>query len=432
MIVNDYVGGGGVKAIGDIIQAIVANGESVNAGEFVGLLNSINAGAQIFDVPGLPNPAMAASVAQLNDTTVIITSQMNGGMLGCAVVLKIIDGVFSLGTPVVIETTKNFDEIKVARINQTTAIVISNKNNMYSEKGRIKALSVSGTSITVGSFTEFGAGNSLTDVCYLSENKACILYRDSFLAVVTLTGATTLSIGNDLILTGGNLYRGRITALTPTDVVVSASNWETNHDDQAKIRVWKCTVTGTNVSQNTYSDITTLYGAQSKSIVPIGGQRVAVYAASSGPECDLRLFVCDVTNSSVSVLQQRVIASPTKYYPGAELAIYSSRRLFVGAYTDENNALYVQSYELSAVGIFPNIPVVVGSTADYPYAVGFIALSETKYVLIYPMTASPYLRLLSIDLSKTAGVWNSNNYVTVGMAKNKGDFGSQINVYVPK
>lgn len=217
-------GQSGSKINGIIEEYIVQAGENISAGDFVEFV-SANLTASVKTT--IESSGSSVKLVLLSSTKVLaITRDYYAPGYTCAQVLTISETTITLGTKttIVSEAISYFEAIALS---ETKVLLAYNRSSANSYSGALVILTISGTSILVGSLVIFKTAQpnnkSLTK---LSETSALITYNDSAnnnygtARVLTISG-TTIALGTEYIFSSVGTGNTSITALSATKVLVN-------------------------------------------------------------------------------------------------------------------------------------------------------------------------------------------------------------------
>ncbi len=220
MGIIDGLTGGGMDINGAINEYVVNAGANVNAGDFVefiqGIVNqgTFNSGRTIY-----------ISAVALSDIQVLVAYGDGGNSnYGTAVVLTVSGTTISVGTEKVFNRG-NTSNISAVALNNSQVLIAYRDSN--SSSGTAVVLTLSGTTISVGTETVFNRGIiSYTSAVALNNNQVLVAYTDnenssSGTAVVLTLSGTTISVGNKIVFNNGSTLYTSTIALSDSQALVA-------------------------------------------------------------------------------------------------------------------------------------------------------------------------------------------------------------------
>ena len=166
------------------------------------------------------------SAVALNNSKVLVAYTDNGNLFyGTAVVLTISGTKISVGTETVFNSGTTSDVSAVALSNSQVLVAYTDNGN--SSYGTAVVLTISGTTISVGTETVFNNRYTYNmSAAALSDNQVLVAYRDNSnsnygTAVVLTISGTTISVGNKTVFNNGSTNDISAVALSDSQVLVA-------------------------------------------------------------------------------------------------------------------------------------------------------------------------------------------------------------------
>jgi len=143
--------------------------------------NSISFGtAAVFESASVITEQGGIAHDVTNNKIVIVYRDVGNSNYGTAVVGTVSGTTISFGTPVVFSSSNQTLEMRISYSTTASKFLIAYRDNGDSNKGKAVVATVSGTSISFGSVTQFEAGatTNVGNVYVPTEDKFFIAYRD--------------------------------------------------------------------------------------------------------------------------------------------------------------------------------------------------------------------------------------------------------------
>jgi len=341
---------------------------------------------------------------------IVVYTQSSDTYLGHAVVASVSGTTVSLGTPVSFGAG-TVDYLSVATIDTDKAIVCY-RDGSVGTPGMANVLSVSGTTITVGTQKQFEAGSSTNiSVCPIGTNKALVAYRDvgnsnyGTACAMSVSG-TTISTGTAVVFASTSCS-DIATCKLNTDKALVVYSGTNSYANACAMTVSTLTITaGTPLI---YKSALTEY----KSIVQVATDKALVCYALDGSGDAGTSIVLSVSSTTVSAGTETTFTSNGVSYTALDIYDITNGK-FMATYTDTTNSYYATSCVIvvSGTNIYPEYPIVFNTENSSKHT---IAQIETNKMLFGFGESSPqwgsltvYSQLLATGYAFTAQ-FNSNS-----------------------
>ena len=228
-------GGGGAKINGIVESYLVAAGENISAGDFVSFVNE-EASEIVKNKVQSPSAGTASvfesastyyiSATVLSQTNVLVAYQDSGNSsYGTAVVLTISGTTITVGTPIVFDTV--FTTSVSAAVLSQTSVAVAYRKGDGTNYGKAVVLTISGTTITAGTPVAFSSANAqYISALALSQTKVLVAYNDvgnsnyGTAVILTISG-TTITVGTAVVFESASSQYISAVVLSATGVLVA-------------------------------------------------------------------------------------------------------------------------------------------------------------------------------------------------------------------
>ncbi len=423
-------GGGGAKINGIVESYLVAAGETISAGDFVSFINEDadeivknkvqrpSAGSAVVFESGSTS-YISATVLSATSVLVAYRDNSNSGY-GTAVVLTISGATITSGTPVVFESAAIVYCSAVAL--SSTSVLVSYQDGGNSGYGTAVVLTISGTTITVGTPVVFeSASTTYISAVLLSATSVLVAYRDNGnsnygTAIILTISGTTITAGTPVVFESASTQYISATVLSATSVLIAYSDNGNSYYDTAVV----LTISGTTITAGT----------------PVVFESAISYNISATKLSSTSVLIAyrDVNNSYYGTAiiltisgTTITVGTPVVFESASTLnisAVLLSAISVLVAYSDVGNSSYGTAIILTISGttITVGTPVVFESagTSDISAAV----LSSTSVLVAYQdVGSSSQGTSVILTISQMLSI--------VGVAKEAGTGGDTIDVYTP-
>lgn len=221
---------------GVIEQYVVYAGKTVSAGDFVEFVSVSD------DNAFFTGQLRQMSVHKLDDNRVLVAYEdKNNSYYGTAVVLTISDGIISVGTPTVFQSSFT-ERLSLCLLNENKAVIVYkySSGTVGSAKIRARVLTIEGTTITAGTIATVESGQYYSHyyaTAALSESKVLVLFSNGYatnseanynregMGVVLTIDGTTITVGESMIFEADSSNDYSVIAINETTALV---NYQTN------------------------------------------------------------------------------------------------------------------------------------------------------------------------------------------------------------
>tara|TARA_R100000030_G_scaffold20502_2_gene14785 strand:- start:6106 stop:7560 length:1455 start_codon:yes stop_codon:yes gene_type:complete len=248
-----------------VASGAITNGKAVGVNSdgtvstIANVATSASAGTQVvFESAQVP----AASVVfdSSNNKVVVAYRDAGDSNKGKAIVGTVSGSTISFGTAVEFESG-NTPYIRAVFDSSSNKVIIAYVDSGDSSKGKAIVGTVSGTSISFGSATDFESGSvgDTPGICFDStNNKVVIFYRDGNnsnygTAIVGTVSDTSISFGTAAVFNSGNTRRVKSTFDTTNGKTVTVFR---DYGDSSKGKAIVGTVSGTDISFGSEVEVT--------------------------------------------------------------------------------------------------------------------------------------------------------------------------------
>jgi len=377
--------GGGGNIVDFVASGTLPNGKPVvlKSNGTIEVVASTGAGSVI--AAGTPAVFESASSEHFSVTTLTSTKSLvvyrdNGSAgYGTACILDVSGSSITAGTPVTFESASVY-YISVIRLTDTKALV-AYQDRGDSNKGTSCILTVSGTSISVGSKTIFEAGAThYVSATMLTATKAMVVYRDAgnsgygTSCILTVSG-TSITAVTPVIFESVSIYYCKVTALSATKAIVAYYG-----TGSQPITAVVLDVSGTSITAGTPAAFTPTSGVGTIAITTLSTTKALVVYQDNGNSGYGSSRVITVSGSSIS-------AGSTTIFESASTSSIAVTKLTdtkgLVTYRDEPNSSNGTSciLDVSGTSITAGTPVVFEAATTLGTSV--TALTPTKALVTY-------------------------------------------------
>jgi hypothetical protein len=249
-------GGAAGLAIDELIESyVVAAGETISAGTFVEFVSALTGSPTQINT-GTNTTWIRSALISTNKAIVVYNNPANSNF-GTANVISISGSTITVGTSFVFESA-NTTHTDVVGINTDKAIVVY-QDQPNSNYGTSVVLSVSGTTITAGSVAVFKTANSQYNrVVKLATDKAMVVYRDGSngygRAKVLSVSGTTISQGSEFTFESADSYYYSLAEIGTDKAIVFYNDYGNSQYATARV----LSASGTSISGGTHLVVDTI------------------------------------------------------------------------------------------------------------------------------------------------------------------------------
>ena len=276
-----------------------------------------------------------ASICRLSDTKYLVAYVYASSSSGRAVICDVSGTTVTVGTPLVVVTGTDINDVKAVTLTSTTVAYFYSVPG--DSIGKSLILSVSGSTITANTgYTFENAYTEWFDVCALSSTVLLLTYKKTTLTyygkVCTISG-TTMSFGSIVQIASDFNQYPSVVALSSTKAVV-VYNISTTLYGRAKV----ATISGDSVSFGSLATFSTSSVANIKNLTKIADNKVALIYGVTSPSASTAVKIGTVGSTTISFGSASEIIDERGYY-GLDI-LYTSKGQLVVIYNDPYDSGY--------------------------------------------------------------------------------------------
>jgi hypothetical protein len=423
-------GGGGAKIEELIQEYTIASGNTISAGTFVDYVNGGD-----FNVKGtnvFVNNASFTSATTLDSSRVLVAYMNNGNSnYGTAVVLTISGTTISVGTPFVFQSSTTSDIFAITL--DSSRVLVAYRNESSSQSGNVRVLNISGTTITApNSNTVFQSSQAyVSSAITIDGSRALVLYYDGANANVTFHRPKALVVGaiGSQITLGSNVsiddVRADIMSATMLDsskALVVYSNYANGNIGTARV----LSITGITITTPSSAFVFNSTNTSSKSVTTLDSSRVLVAYQNANPFYGYAR-VLNISGFAITAPGSAFLFNNTETNVTKALFLDSSKVLV--SYRDGANnfgvarTLFISGNTISA----PNNSFVFNDAASYQQSATM--LDNLRVLFTYRDGANSNFGTARV-FEGIKQITNTTAEKVFGLAKTGGTAGQTVEVFV--
>lgn len=406
------IGVGGMEIQGIVEEYIAQAGSIISTGDFVEFIKSVDIGTETQITT--PNTSWLSAIA-ITDTTILVAYYETYGK---AVILTISGTTITVGTPVVFNSAQT-SKISLEKLTDISALVVyaDDGNSSY---GTAQVLTISGNTITIGTEFAFNSvSTSAISAVALSATSVLVAYGTSGLGptvILTISG-TTISSGTVKYFSSYSTPYVKAVMLSATKVLVVYAHMTT------EARVVILTISGTTITVGTYLQIypSTIYEI---SVVALTESSVFVVYRGYGVAltCGVAQLLL-INGTAISVNADIVFTQADMYQPNV---VEISNKSVSISYTNGDNLSYGESLIIDISDKLLKIHNVTIFSSATTTQISQILRANGSIVTYYRSGTGSKVRIMT----PLTNIANCSDKMRInGVAKTKGVAGESVKTY---